>query len=199
MAPPQPGRATGRRRRASARALVALRAALLALCLPGLAGAQDESLEAPIKATFLHRFGDFVDWPEGAFEVPLGAMTICVVGEDPFGQIMEAVVRDQLSHGRPIRLRRIPVLDAQQGCHIAYLAGSRRQSVGEALEATRGVPVLTVTDEASGDDARGVIHFEIVDNRVRFHIDELAADRRGLSVSSRLLALAVTVHRRSEP
>jgi len=40
-----------------------------------------------------------------------------------------------------------------------------------------------------------MIHFVIRDGRVRFYIDEAGAALRGLSVSSRLLALAVGVTR----
>ena len=40
---------------------------------------------------------------------------------------------------------------------------------------------------------RGMIHFAISDDRVRFHIDLQAASRSGLSISSRLLNLALSV------
>jgi hypothetical protein len=36
-----------------------------------------------------------------------------------------------------------------------------------------------------------MIHFAVVDGRVRFHIDEAAAAARGIGISSRWLALAV--------
>ena len=41
-----------------------------------------------------------------------------------------------------------------------------------------------------------MIHFAIVAGRVRFFIDEAEAAGRGLSISSRLLALAVGVRER---
>jgi hypothetical protein len=50
--------------------------------------------------------------------------------------------------------------------------------------------VLTVTDDAHGS-SRGVVNFRVLDNRVRFEIDNAAAAHNGLTVSSRLLALAV--------
>jgi hypothetical protein len=60
------------------------------------------------------------------------------------------------------------------------------------LAALNRKPVLTVTDSASGG-GRGIIHFSIVDGRVRFFIDQASAEQRGLGISSRLLALAVGV------
>ena len=40
-------------------------------------------------------------------------------------------------------------------------------------------------------DAKGVVNFVIQDNRVRFEIDEDAAARTGIAISSKLLSLAV--------
>ena len=55
--------------------------------------------------------------------------------------------------------------------------------------------MLTVTDARAGPQ-RGMIHFTIVGGRVRFFIDEADAAERGLSISSRLLALAAGVRQR---
>ena len=80
-------------------------------------------------------------------------------------------------------------------CHIAYVTGGRGQSVSQILAALRGKPVLTVTDSRNGGD-RGMIHFATVDGRVRFYIDEAEASSDGISISSRLLALAIGVRQR---
>jgi hypothetical protein len=41
-----------------------------------------------------------------------------------------------------------------------------------------------------------MIHFVVAQGRVRFHIDEAAAVRSGLTINSRLLALALSVRQR---
>jgi len=55
--------------------------------------------------------------------------------------------------------------------------------------------VLTVTDGGRGGDV-GIIQFVMEDGHVRFDIDEAAARASGLSISSKLLSLAVS-HRRT--
>jgi hypothetical protein len=59
--------------------------------------------------------------------------------------------------------------------------------------------VLTVTDASTDGRVRGMIHFVVVDNRVRFHIDQVRASESGLAISSRLLALALSVRRKAAP
>ncbi|WP_296818043.1 YfiR family protein [Brevundimonas sp.] len=166
-------------------------AAWLALGAPA---AVAQSLEQPVKANYLARFAAFVQWParaEGS-----GPIRVCVVGADPFGAVLDQALASQTVNGRRLEARRIARISAGSGCHIAYLGGSSSQTVGEGLAAVAGEPVLTVTDEARGS-ARGVIHFTIFQNRVRFHIDDVQAGRGGLSISSRLLNLALSVRSRS--
>jgi len=175
---------------------LALLAIVLAAASPQ-AAAQDsgESLEAPIKATFLYRFADFISWPAEAFPSPATPVRICIIGEDPFGVLLDRMVEEQTAAGRPLSVHRLHRIGRDSGCHVAYLSGSGYQSVADGLAASGETPVLTVTDSAAGDEARGVIHFEVIDNRVRFHVDDMQATRHGLKVSSRLLGIAVSVRR----
>lgn len=151
--------------------------------------------EAAVKATFLYRFGAFVEWPDTAFKAPDAQVDLCIIGADPFGPSLEDQVREQHIAGRPIHVRRFTGVDGVAGCHILYVAPNRLLSVEDALRAARGAPVLTVTDAATDPHVRGMIHFVVVDNRVRFHIDQVRAAQSGLTISSRLLALALSVRK----
>jgi hypothetical protein len=175
------------------------RTAFIALAL--LAGGREEaaaqdSLEEAVKATFLYRFGSFVEWPPNAFADAAAPLVICVAGEPAFAQLVAQSAGGERVAGRAVEVRRVDVVMPASGCHILYLAYARRQSVIDALQATAGDPVLTVTDSRFGD-TRGVIHFVVVRDRVRFHIDDARAASGNLFLSSRLLALAVSVRRRA--
>ena len=154
-----------------------------------------QSLEYAVKANYLVRFTAFVDWPPAALGPPSAPVNICVLGEVPFGDSLEQSAAGQTVNGRPVRIRHMSRVDAGSGCHVAYIGRASAQSTAEALRALANAPVLTVTDARRGGD-RGVIHFAVSDNRVRFHVDEATASRSGLSISSRLLSLALSVRRR---
>jgi hypothetical protein len=158
------------------------------------ASAQARSLEYPIKAAFLYKFGSFVEWPADAFPSTSAPVTVCVVGRDPFGPVLDQTVRGQTVGARPVTVRRLPAVSATSGCHIAYLGGSPEQSVPEAARALAQAPVLTVTD-GPRPEAAGAIQFVVMANRVRFKIDLRAAAQGGVSISSKLLNLAVEVVR----
>jgi hypothetical protein len=80
------------------------------------------------------------------------------------------------------------------GCHILYIARSDKLQPRQVIELVRGNSVLTVSDAVSGDGA--IINFVIKDNRVRFDIDDEAAAQNELTMSSKLLSLALNVKRR---
>lgn len=159
-------------------------AGLLAAASPALAQA---NLETAVKATYLYKFAPFVTWPGGDASAPF---TICVVGADPFGGDLDRAVAGQGYNGRPFQIIRMAVITPQSPCAVAYLGGSRQQSVAVALKALHGAPVLTVTDEGNPD---GIIAFRVQDGRVRFRIDEEAAEDGGMIISSKLLSLALAV------
>ena len=172
----------------------------LAIAIPAAAAlaatpAHAATSETAVKAAFLPRFARYVSWPANASPRASEPFVLCVVGRDPFGPSLDNASRTQSVDGRRIVVRRIGSAADGRGCHIAFIQGSRTQPAGQMLAAFGRMPVLTVTDAGNGGQ-RGIIHFSIVSGRVRFFIDEAGAAQRGLTISSRLLALAVGVRQR---
>ena len=172
---------------AVARAFVRSLALAAAAGLLASAAAHAEVSDVAVKAAFLPRFARYVTWPSPARGN--GPMTICVIGDDPFGAMLNQAVANQQVDGRGFAVRHLASAAGASGCAIAFVDGSR---TGETLAALGRQPILTVTDSRSGSQ-RGIIHFTIVDGRVRFFIDNAAAQARGLTISSRLLAIAIAV------
>jgi YfiR/HmsC-like len=169
------------------RTLRTLAAALALALIAWPSAAAADSLETAVKATYLYKFAPFVTWPGGG-----QSFTICVVGPDPFGPVLDRAVAGQQANGRAIVVRRLAQADRAQACDIVYLGGTE-DGVREALRRLHGAPVLTVTDSGA---APGVIDFVIDQGRVRFRIDDEAAAENGLVISSKLLGLAVSVNPR---
>ena len=172
--------------------LLALLCALLLPCAQLSAAARPPS-EYAVKAAFLPKFAGYVGWPGFARPAPGAPLQLCILGGDPFGRLIDGAVRGQIVDQRPIIVRRVADSGAAAGCHIAFVQGGARTSA--LLSGLGARPILTVTDERSGPH-RGMVHFVVHDGRVRFHIDEAEAARHGLSINSRLLAIALSVKQR---
>jgi len=169
---------------------------LLAALWPA-AGRADDTLESAVKATYLYKLAAFVAWPPGA--LPANSLVICVVGNDPFGAVLDQAVAGQTVQQRPIVVRRYGTIAANPGCQLMYVAGSSAQPVASVLAAVRGAPVLTVTDGQSETGTAGTINFVLQDGYVRFEIDPRMAAQSGLNISSKLLSLAVRLRDEGTP
>lgn len=161
----------------------------LALLIVATPVAAQSRLEYAVKASYLVRFAAFVEWPPRVFDTPQAPVIICVVGRDPFAGGLDAAASAQTAYGRPLTVRRPAVATALVGCHILYVGEGGEAAVAVAV----GQPGLLVVTDSAATSERGAIHFVVSAGRVRFHIDQQRAQRNGLTVSSRLLNLALTV------
>jgi len=183
------------KRRVTRIAAAALAALVCAMGDSSSADAGDASLELAVKATYLYKLAPFVSWPPEAYASPTAPLVICVQGADPFGQVLDRAVSGQAVGSHPVTVKRLARIEPDSACHIAYLAGGPAQSQAQALQAVERQPVLTVTDEARGGVAKGIVHLLLAGGKVRFSIDAGLAEADGVTISSKLLALAVMVKR----
>lgn len=134
-------------------------------------------------------------WPAARPIVAGAPFQLCVIGRDPFGRLLDAAAAAEQIDGHGVTVRRLPNERGADACHLAFVQGQQAADTGRLLLALRTLPVLTITDARAGPQ-RGMIHFTNVAGRVRFFINEQEAAQRGLSISSRLLALAAGVTQR---
>jgi prepilin-type processing-associated H-X9-DG protein len=170
-------------------------AALFLLACPAPAWSDTAGLEDAIKATYLCKLPAFVTWPGSAPDA--GAFILCVVGQSPFGAMLDRAAEGQTVRQRPIVVRRYATVAGRADCQVMFVAGSDAQGVAAVLALVRGAPVLTVTDGQTASDSTGIVNFVLADGHVRFEIDDRMAAGSGLVISSKLLSLATLVRGRA--
>jgi hypothetical protein len=189
------------------RASLARRAARLGLALlvvaPALgaglspqAQAQTAGIEASeekLKAAYLYKFLNYVEWPAASFSGPDAPYQIGVLGDDLVADELARSSAGKTVNDRPLAIRRLAAGDSMNDIDLLFISHSERARQGALLAKLRTLPVLTVTETEGALDAGSIINFRIVDNRVRFEVSLDAADRAGLKLSARLLGVAINV------
>ena len=163
---------------------------LAAPMIPTAVGAQTGSLEYEVKAAFLYNFARFVQWPAHRFAAADAPLTICVFGSDPFGPVLDEIVRAERVNGRPIAVARPDTPAAANGCHILFVSDKEEPRFADVLSRLDRHVVLTVGDAPSFLAAGGHISFFLDGNRVRFSVNTEALRECQFQVSSKLLRLA---------
>lgn len=168
---------------------------LLVACalVGGSPAAEAQALrEYQIKAAFLYNFLKFVDWPSEALPETSDAITICVFGDDPFGEALESI-KDKIVKSRRITIRRIGPVKDLESCHVLFVGASEETRVPQVMQSLRGSSVLTVGEMDRFAESGGIINFVVEKNKVRFEINLNNAERARLKLSSQLLNLARVV------
>jgi hypothetical protein len=161
------------------------------VCVPARPGAQSASDEYRLKAAFVYRFPQFVEWPAAAVR-DARTLDLCVLQPNPFGSDLDRLVSGESLDGRPLRARVVADVDALPGCHAVF-AGARSAITAAALGALEGKPVLTVGETDRFLETGGIITLKVVERRVRFEVSTVNAQKAGLRISVQLLSLAAAV------
>jgi hypothetical protein len=164
-------------------------AALALMALSPLSGA-DDAPEYGVKAAFLLNFARFVEWPEAAFSGPNAPLEICIFGHDPFGRMLENVVRGEVVQDRSIVVRHVSGVPKPGTCQTFFVSSDARVTSIRSL-LPRGV--LLVSDDPRTLRDGAMIAFAVDSRRVRFDVNQKVAERAGLKISSKLLSIARTV------
>jgi hypothetical protein len=145
--------------------------------------------EYQVKAAFLYNFGKFVEWPTNDFASTNAPLVIGVYGENPFGNDLAIVVSGRNINGHPVVARQVSLTELTS-CQILFIARSKQKNINQILRALDGAGVLTVTENMDPSDPGVMINFILKDDRIRFEINNTAAEKVGLKLSSKLLILA---------
>ena len=163
--------------------------------LPSLglqAHAQDSSVSSEylIKAGFIYNFANLVQWPATAFAQPDSPIVIGILGEDPFGTVLDRVLAGKRVNGRVFLVKRLKSVADLKECHILFVSSSEIAHLAEAIHSVKGMPILTIGEIAGFAKRGGIINLVLEDNKVHFEVNVEAAKEADLIISSRLLALA---------
>jgi len=148
--------------------------------------------EYQVKAAFLLNFGKFVVWPPTSFPSNSAPLVLGVYGGNSFVADLENIVRGQNIAGHPVTVRLLTNPRDLRKCHIVFISMSQQRQLVDVLDALQGASVLTVTEDMNHFRESGLMINFVIDRegRIRFEINNGAAERAGLRISSKLLNLA---------
>lgn len=153
---------------------------------------------ADIRAAFLLNFAKFVEWPAGGG--PAGRpFTIGVLGDDAMADALRDLSRGKSAAGRTLNTRKVTIKDPLADLHILFVGASEERRLAEVLRFAHAGNVLTVSDLNRFCELGGTIQFRSEHDRVRFDVNLDQAERSGLVINSKLLALARSVIRSPRP
>jgi len=156
---------------------------------PGESGAEGVD-EYQLKAAFIGKFVKYVTWPPESLGEGDAPLVVGVLGQDPFGDKLEAAFKSKKSDERPVVVRRFSTLEGLATAHVLFVPAQEAARLGEILRSTRDASQLLIGESTDFAARGGVINFYLEGDKLRFEINTESAKRQKLKVSSDLLKLA---------
>lgn len=179
--------------RASARVVwrTGLLAGLVALLLssPAFGVGVTKVNPARVEAAFLRNFAHYVTWPVAAFADEHAPWQICILGNDPYGDVLDETLKGRTEQGRAFVVNRVANTRALSSCQVAYIGYSSSKSRRAALAELASYPVLTVGNAPGFLQEGGMIRFQISDH-VEFAINLDRTNAAALKVPTKVLEVA---------
>jgi hypothetical protein len=164
---------------------------------PFVALQQDtKSLEYQVKAAYLLRFSQFIYWTEDRFTAPDQPLVIAIAGTDRFGPILDSTVAGRMAQGHPIVIRRLATGESMAGVHMLFVGQLKDRERREVLRQAAELNVLTVGENDEFLAEGGGIGLLRVGETIRFSVNLKTAQRGGLRIDARALAVAYAVYDR---
>jgi hypothetical protein len=168
------------------------------LLLPTRALGDSQRLrEYDLKAALLFNLVKYVDWRAEAFATRDDPIVIGILGNDPFGEVLDTIVRGRRVNGRPISIRRAGGLNELKGAHLVFISPSESHHVAQLCDTLESFGALTTGDMDQGA-AFTAVSFGLEEDRIVFAVDLGRAKRAGVRISSHILRLAKIVVKPAE-
>lgn len=193
--------------------------AVLVACLltgPLAAGANEPASavrEYDLKAALLVKLSSFISWedekkkesesPDQEGELKHSSdetsherariFTIAVLGEDPFGPVLDRLAGQAGGGKQSITVRRISQVSEIAHGELVFVSSSMAASLPEVARQAEASHALTISDIKDFARTGGMVELAQDNNRVALIINPKKADAAGILISSKLLSLAEVV------
>jgi hypothetical protein len=153
-----------------------------------------------VKAAYLLRFLNYVEWPSASFAAADAPYVVGVANDDAMlAELQRQAIGRSVNH-RAVRARRVNAGDAMAGLHVLFIGeGIDRARQAALLNQVRAVPVLAVTEVDGALEQGSMINFRLIDERLRFEVALDPVKRSGLELNTRLLSVASAVIKGTQP
>ncbi len=156
-------------------------------------GAAPPTAEYKLKAALIYKLTKFIEWPQLQVDQARDAFGICLLGEDNFGDALDAL-QERKAKELPIAVYRHTQSEAiDERCQIVFISDSKQAFMKPILQSLQARPILTLGDMEEFAVQGGILQFTRGKKRIGFLINLESAKKSQLTIAAPLLDLATVV------
>lgn len=159
-----------------------------ALLFSGNVFAQQKPLHE-IYSMMMYNFVKYVQWPEDGS----GDFIIGVAGNDEIFKTMNTWYNGSKISGRTCVIKKIESVTDSENCHVVYIDKVKSSDFDAISSKVKGKSTLLITDKNGLGQKGSGINFKVVDNKLKFELNQKAIESANLRVSSTLSSMAILI------
>lgn len=142
-----------------------------------------------IKSAYLYNFLKYVDLQPSENQLSQNVYSVCVFGNDPFKEALDALVGRQ-AKGATVKIKRTRNQNELLDCHILYISQSEKNNIEPILKSIENHSILTVSDIKDFTLNGGIIRFSTSEKKIGIEINLSNAIKAKVRISALLLEIA---------
>lgn len=146
--------------------------------------------EYSIKTLFIYNFTKYIEWPSADKK---NVFEINVIGESDILKPLQELARNKKINQKTIVINVIEAESEVPG-DIIFIPFQSSKKLGTVLKTCKGKNTLVITEAPDLALKGATINFKMVENRIRFELNQAAAKNSGLKLSNQLVELSIPVN-----
>ncbi len=136
-------------------------------------------------AVFVHSIAKYSRWPDVKDE-----FKIVVLGNSKVYDELRSSITGKTISSAMIKVERADILSDINGAHLIYISNSKSNELDDLSTITNGKPIMIIAEREGLHKKGASVSFVIIDNKLRFDINQTELLKRNVKISSQVTALA---------
>jgi hypothetical protein len=163
--------------------------ALAAVLVSGNAFSQERSVEE-VYSMMVYNFTKYVQWPDHAVS---GEFVIGVVGSGEMYKILNEWYGGKPRGSKTYVIKKFNSAAEVTDCHVLYIDKTKSNDFDVVNNKVKGKGTLVITDKSGLGEKGSAINFKMVDNKLKFELNQKAIEASNLKVSGALTSMAILI------
>jgi len=157
----------------------------LGICLGIILSAQAQTTNHAAYSLFVVSFTKYASWPQSNND-----FKITVLGKSKIYDELMKMTANKSVNGQPYKVTQVESVNDLGDSQIIFIPDGKSSNLDDVMKATTGKAVMVVT-EREGLVRKGAgLSFLVIDNKLRFDINNSELEKRNVKVSGNLVSIA---------
>ncbi len=143
-----------------------------------------------LHSMMIYNFLKYIQWPAGKNS---GEFVIGVVGAESVYETLNSWYGNKTRGDKKFIIKKLSEKDDLTQCQLLYVGKTASAKFKDVLNKIGSQPVLTVTNQNGLAQQGSCINFKVVNNRLKFELNQAAIAKSNLKSSSQLAAMAIVI------